>query len=201
MKKLKTIFRIVIFLVIISFLLTIYLNITNHSVGNLVSYIFVILFIIAFSLNIYKMEKEKKEERKDDILYADLEELKLPKFKIDEKDTWMDYTIWDSISESYEHLPSLPFPIHIIHSDEWYTTLYYIKDVIFVNCRNTEDSWWGICKEFSEGKSVYTLDYEYFEGHHDYGEIVKNNAREKETLPNTKIETKEVWELEEQLEQ
>lgn len=64
-----------------------------------------------------------------------------------------------------------------------------------------EFSWWGICKQFSEEKSVYTLDYEYFEGHHDYGEREKNNAREKETLPNTKIETKEVWELEEQLEQ
>ena len=34
-----------------------------------------------------------------------------------------------------------------------------------------EFSWWGICKQFSEEKSVYTLDYEYFEGHHDYGEI------------------------------
>lgn len=200
MKKLKTIFRIVIFLVIIFFILTIYLNVTNHNAGNLVAYIFAILFIIAFGLNIYKMNKEI-EERKDDVLYADLEELKLPKLKIDEKDTWMDYTVWDSISERYKHLPSLPFPIHIIHSDEWYTTLYYIKDVIFVNCRNTEDSWWGICKEFSEGKSVYTLDYEYFEGHHDYGEMVKNNAKEKEVLPNTKIETKEVWQLEEELEQ
>ena len=201
MKNLKTIFKIVIFLVIIFFFLTIYLNVTNHNAGNLVTYIFAILFIIAFGLNIYKINKEMEEERKDDVLYSNLEELKLPKFKIDEKDTWMDYTVWDSISERYKHLPSLPFPIHIIHSDEWYTTLYYIKDVIFVNCRNTEDSWWGICKEFSEGKSVYTLDYEYFEGHHDYGETVKNNATEKEVLPNTKIETKEVWQLEEELEQ
>ena len=126
MKRLKTIFKIVIFWVIIFFFLTIYLNITNHSAGNLVSCIFAILFIIAFGLNIYKMDKEIEEERKDDVLYADLEELKLPKFKIDEKDTWMDYTVWDSISKNYEHLPSLPIPIHIIHSDEWYTTLYYI---------------------------------------------------------------------------
>ena len=102
-------------------------------------------------------------------------------------------------SKEYKHLPSLPFPVHIMHNDEWYTYLYYVKNVIFVNCRNTEESWWGICKEFSEGKSVYTLDCEYFEGHHDYGEIVKNNAREKEILPNTKIETKEVWELEKKL--
>ncbi|MBO5143067.1 MAG: hypothetical protein J6C46_08825 [Clostridia bacterium] len=199
MKKIKTIFKIVLFLIVIFFFLTIYLNITGHTAGNLVSYILVILFIIAFGLNIYKMDKEIEEERKDDVLYADLEELKLPKFKIDEKDTWMDYTVWNSISKEYKHLPSLPFPVHIMHNDEWYTYLYYVKNVIFVNCRNTEESWWGICKEFSEGKSVYTLDCEYFEGHHDYGEIVKNNAREKEILPNTKIETKEVWELEKKL--
>jgi len=199
MKKVNAIFKIVIFLLVIVFFLTIYLNVTGHTAGNLFSYIVIILFIITFGLNIYKMDKEIEEERKDDILYSNLEKLKLPKFKIDEKDTWMDYTVWNSISERYEHLPSLPFPIHIIHSDEWYTTLYHIKDVIFVNCRNNEDSWWGICKEFSEGKSVYVLDYEYFEGHHDYGEIVKNEANEREVLPNTKIETKEVWELEEKL--
>lgn len=197
MKKIKVIFRIIIFLLILFFFLTLYLNITNHNLGNLAAYIFAILFIIVFILNIYKMNKGMEEERKDDVLYADLEELNLPKFRIDEKDTWMNYTVWDSVKEQYY---SLPFPIRIMHSDEWYTTLYYIKDVIFVNCRNVEDSWRGICKDFNEGKSIYTLDWECFEGYLEYGEIVKNNASEKEVLPNTKIETKEVWELEEEIE-
>lgn len=200
MKKIKTIFKIVIVLLIIFFFLTIYLNITNHSAGILVAYILVFLFIISFILGIYKGDKEIEEERKNCVLYSNLEELKLPKFGIEEKGVWMHYTIWNSNSQSNEHLLSLPFPIQIIYSDEWCTTLYYIKDVIFVNCRSTEDSWWGICKEFSEGKFVYTLDDEYFEDHHNYGEMVKNNAIEREVLPNTKIETKELWELEEELE-
>lgn len=113
--------------------------------------------IISFLNELIKSYKEYKSS----ILFTDLEEFKLPKFKINEETQRLyqiyNFNIVDKSLHSHLRYSLLSSKIHIVQKKGWTTTLYYVKDVIFVNCKNSKHSWWGICRRFEEHQAIWGL--------------------------------------------
>ena len=127
------------------------------------------------------------KEYKASVLFADLEEYKLPNFKINEQ-TLRLYQIYTKRTEKgkliSKHCYSLlPSKIRIFNKKDWTTMLYYVPDAIFVNCKNSKHSWWGVCKKFQDKEYIWGL-YHRFECY--YEDSLKSCSRV-ERLNNTKI--------------
>lgn len=106
------------------------------------------------------------KEYKSSILLADLEEFKLPKFKINEETQRLyqiyNFNIVNKSLHSRLRYSLLSSKIHIVPKKGWTTILYYVNDVVFVNCKNSKNSWWGICRRFEEHQFIWGL-YHKFE--------------------------------------
>lgn len=119
--------------------------------------------------------------------FSNLEHLKLPKFKLNKKTNRLyqiyNYRILDKKSLNKSTYSSIATTIKMIPNKGWITTLYYIEDVVFVNCQNNRRSWWGVCRSFEEKHPIWGL-------HHEFEKHYLNNlenAYKTRTLHDTSI--------------